>query len=893
MSSSTRDGKATRPADVLAATVSVLISTCTLALGVALIAIPSPVIGALLSCLESHEDSNDDPYYMYEYSYHREAPSELDTTLSRLTGAVLASLSLSGYLLAGPALSISGAADATAGARGACRNALTSQAIVGLLIVLVGVIEDITASVDNAALVVQGKRCGKLKVVSLLAGGTVIMLLACIGLMASFWPQSLLQAEDTIITDNGIVSSAAAARTSNTERNSLTEPLLAGDTDIEASRSGMNGGDTECQDEDENSGTSTVAEPITRPSSSTQEDNNPEDEGVTGFASSRITGTRRLIKLAAPEMFYIYLGCVVLLIRLPFSIAQPHFVSTTLGALSRQDYAAAKTEILLLFLMGIIDAALDFWVLFLFGFAKENIVKGVRLDTFRAILRQEVAFFDSNTSGDLTSRLTSDCGEMAGDLSWFFRFSVESIVRICGVVTYMMVRSPTLGLCAVSIVPVVGVINKKYGDWLNKNAKAVQTALAEANSTAQEAFSCIRTVIAFASEDQESEKYGNKIEEYYRLNIKQLYMTGFYYMIISTFLINTCVKAALLYIGTLLIQQGNISAEVLLAFMLYQGSLQNETQNLLNSYTSLIKSSGAGDKVFALLDRRPCPPGTGSSEVVLTTDDSDDSNSRSSGQEENGEVDLSLELRNVAFTYASRPDHRILKDFSLRIPPGSTMAMVGISGSGKSTVISLLERFYDPSNGSVLIGGKDLRYLPLKDYRKRLSIVTQEPLLFSGTILSNILYGCPNASFEDVVHAAKLANAHDFIMSFPDKYDTLVGERGTQLSGGQRQRIVISRAIIKKPSFLLLDEATSALDSQSERIVQEALDHLLQTKNSKSLTTVIIAHRLQTVRNADCIAVIDDGTVVELGAHADLMQQEGSRYRSMVEKSNSRGKLAG
>ena len=406
MSSSTRDGKATRPADVLAATVSVLISTCTLALGAALIVIPSPVVGTLLSCLESHEDSNDDPD-------HRQGPSELDMTLSRLTGAVLASLSLSGYLLAAPALSISGGADATTSARGACRNALTSQAIAGLLIVFVGVIEDITASVDNEAHAIKANRCGKLKVVSLLAGGTVIMLLACIGLMASFWPQSRRQAEDTI-TDNGIVTSAAA-RTSNAERNSLTEPLLAGHTDIEANRSGMNGEDTECQDEDENSGTSAVAEPITRSSSSIQ-DSSPEGEGVTGFASSRITGTRRLIKLAAPEMFYIYLGCVVLLIRLPFSIAQPHFVSTTLGALSRQDFGAARTEILLLFLMGIIDAALDFWVLFLFGFAKENIVKGVRLDTFRAILRQEVAFFDSNTSGDLTSRLTSDCGEMAGGM---------------------------------------------------------------------------------------------------------------------------------------------------------------------------------------------------------------------------------------------------------------------------------------------------------------------------------------------------------------------------------------------------------------------------------------------------------------------------------------------
>ena len=324
---------------------------------------------------------------------------------------------------------------------------------------------------------------------------------------------------------------------------------------------------------------------------------------------------------------------------------------------------------------------------------------------------------------------------------------------------------------------------------------------------------------------------------------------------------------------------------------MHHPSFQNETQNLLNSYTSLIKSSGAGDKVFALLDRRPCSPGTGSSGVVLTNDDSATDGDDSREQEEDGDNNLSLELRNVSFTYASRPDHRVLKDLSLHIPPGSTTACVGASGCGKSTIISLLERFYDPSRGTILIGGKDLRSLPLKEHRRKLSIVTQEPLLFSGTILSNILYGCPNASFEDAVNAAKLSNAHGFIMSFPDKYDTLVGERGTQLSGGQRQRIVIARAIIKKPSVLLLDEATSALDSQSERMVQDALDNLLQTKNSK-MTTVIIAHRLQTVRDADCIAVIDDGTVVEQGTHADLMQQEGSRYRSMVEKADGRGNLA-
>ena len=335
----------------------------------------------------------------------------------------------------------------------------------------------------------------------------------------------------------------------------------------------------------------------------------------------------------------------------------------------------------------------------------------------------------------------------------------------------MMVRSPTLGLCAVSIVPLVGAINKKYGDWLSRNAKAVQNALADANATAQEAFALIRTVIAFASEDTETEKYSRKIEEYYHLNMKQLYMTGFYYMIVSTFLINTVVKAALLYIGTVLIQQGRISPEILLAFMLYQGSLQNETQNLLNSYTSLIKSSGAGDKVFALLDRRPEPPGTGSPEVIL------ESASRNSSIDDSDEHEGGVELRDVSFTYSSRPDHTVLDNLSLKISSGSTVALVGASGCGKSTVISLLERFYDPVQGSILIGGHDLKSLPLKDHRKCLSIVTQEPLLFSGTILSNILYACPDASFEDVVQAAKLANAHDFIESFPDKVSAELGTR--------------------------------------------------------------------------------------------------------------------
>jgi len=635
-------------------------------------------------------------------------------------------------------------------------------------------------------------------------------------------------------------------------------------------------------------------------------------------SSSRIRGTKRLIKLAHPQMPYLYLGCIILLIRLPFSLAIPHFISTTLGFLSRSNFTSAKHEILLLFIIGTIDAVLDFWCIFLFGYAKERVVRKVRIDLFGKILEMEVGFFDRCNSGDLSSRLVSDCDSMSSDLTWFFRFSIESAVRIIGVATYMLIRSPQLGGCALAIVPIVGYINKKYGDWLQHNAKAVQDALADANAISQETLNCVRTVIAFATEKEELKKYEEKIEVHYQLNIRQLYMTGAYYMLVSTFLINTCVQASLLLLGTSLIQKGKLTPEILLAFMLYQGQLQNETLNLFQSYTSLIKSSGAGDKVFALLDRVPPPPATGSIEILATQErDNDDNNNNDNGVcgEQGGTNDLdethnnnnndghlettavrqnNINLCSLSFTYPSRPLHRVLDKLDLHISGGSTVALVGPSGCGKSTIIGLLERFYDPDGGAILIDGVDLRTIDIKTHRRSIGIVTQDPILFSGTIRDNIAYGFSSSSssdvrMEDITNAAKLANAHDFISLFPDGYDTEVGERGVQLSGGQKQRVAIARAIIKNPGLLLLDEATSALDPESERVVQEALDHLLSLNTE--MTTIIVAHRLGTVRKADCIAVVHEGCIIEKGSHLELMEIDDGFYRNMVERADAKGIL--
>ena len=366
--------------------------------------------------------------------------------------------------------------------------------------------------------------------------------------------------------------------------------------------------------------------------------------------------------------------------------------------------------------------------------------------------------------------------------------SIESIVRITGIVSYMLIRCPFLGGCALTIIPAVALVNKVYGNWLNKNARQVQDALAAANHVAQETFSCVRTVIAFASETQEYEKYREKIDHQYRLNVRQLYISGVYYMVISTFLINTVVQAALLFIGTALIEKGKLTGEVLLAFMLYQGQLQNETMNLFQSYTSLVKSSGAGDKVFSLLDRTPDPPGTGSPSVTTTEIEDEDEAAvderqvspqsertvlaRNPPGDHYQQSSCNVFIKDVRFAYPCRLDNVVLDGFNLEIPRGSTVALVGSSGCGKSTVVGLLQRFYDPNSGCVLIDGDDLKNLDIKKHRRRIGVVTQDPILFKGTILSNITYGCPTDTREVAIQAAMMANAHAFVSSFPEGYDT-------------------------------------------------------------------------------------------------------------------------
>jgi ABC-type multidrug transport system fused ATPase/permease subunit len=718
------------------------------------------------------------------------------------------------------------------------RMVLSSMAFFGLLTLLVIISSHVSSSP-------MFKVCSGI--------GFMYIVVACIGIMATCYPMDHFESERLQSASSS--STTSRNQTVDPEQPENTVPLLSNHDNI-----------------DENSA---VDDTYIEEEQVNRQDHESDIHG-------RITGTKRLIKLAGPQSYYLYMGCIVLLIRLPFSMSIPHFVSETIGALAKSDYDDAMYNIYLLLGLGTVDAVLDFFCVFLFGLTNLKITKGVRIDTFAAILQQEIAFFDVNKSGDLASRLNSDCGEMAFDLTWFFRFSIESVVRITGYVTYMLVRSSKLGLCTISVVPICAIVNMKYSHWLSNNALKVQNALAQANSVAQEAFSCVRTVIAFASEDLENAKYREKIEHHYLLNVKQIFAQGFYYMIVSTFLINTVVQALLLYVGMNLIQTDQLSTEVLLAFMLYQSKLQNEVQNLFNSLTSLIKSSGAGDKVFELLDRKIPEPGTGNRAIIRSS-----SSDTSMDETQTDTEDLvDIRLTDVHFSYPSRPEQKVLNGLSLHVKAGKTLALVGSSGCGKSTVVGLLQRFYDPDSGQICVNNKDLRRIDLKKYRKRIGVVTQDPVLFTGSIFDNITYGRTDVNQEDVITAAKLANAHNFVCAFPDGYDTQVGERGASLSGGQKQRIAIARAILSKPSLLLLDEATSALDSTSEQLVQEALDTLLD--KNQQMTTVIIAHRLQTVRNADTIVVLEKGMVSEFGTHDELLKKNGI-YRRMVTRAESDG----
>lgn len=492
----------------------------------------------------------------------------------------------------------------------------------------------------------------------------------------------------------------------------------------------------------------------------------------------------------------------------------------------------------------------------LFNVAGERVVARLRESLFRHLLQQEVALFDALRTGELASRLSQDVARLSGSIGQNLAGALGNALTTLGGLALLLHTSPALTVWMLAVVPPVAFGGMAYGRRMQRTSREVQDALARAQAVAEEALVGVRTVRSFVAEETEARRYAEALRHALDLARRGAVSMGSF-MALGSFA-GFAAAAAVLWRGGRMVVAGELSAGALMSFLVYTLLVAFSLGALSDAWAEFMRAAGAATRVFELLDRRPAMAPSGG-RVPAT-------------------VRGHVHLEGVRFTYASRPDAEVLRGLTLTLAPGERVALVGPSGSGKSTVAALLGRLYDPDAGRVLLDGQDVRELDPRWLRRQVGTVSQEPLLFSGTVADNIRYARPEASLEEVEAAARAANAHDFITRFPQGYATRVGERGAQLSGGQKQRIAIARAVLKDPRILVLDEATSALDAESEHLVQEALDRLMEGR-----TTLVIAHRLSTVRGADRVLVLEGGAVVQSGDHASLLGQDGL-YRRLVER---------
>ncbi|EYF01146.1 ABC transporter ATP-binding protein [Chondromyces apiculatus] len=575
----------------------------------------------------------------------------------------------------------------------------------------------------------------------------------------------------------------------------------------------------------------------------------------------------RILSLARPERGRIALGLVCLAVGSGAGLVFPQvlrrIVDGALGeggaGLAAVDKAAAWL-VAVFFVQAIATAARAA----IFTIAGERVVARLRTQLFDRLLEQEIGFFDERRTGELTSRLASDTGALQNAVSVNISMALRFVASVIGGVALLFYTSPRLTALMLGVVPPIALGAFAYGRRVRSLAREVQDALARSSEVAEESLAGIRTVRAFAAEPTEIRRYAAAVLEAFDVARRRARISSTF-MGIASFAGYAAVALVLWY-GGRLVTRGELTVGGLTSFLVYTLLVAFSLGGLTDLWADFMRASGAADRIFEMLDRNPA--------MSLATG------------EEPGHVEGHLDLQGVSFAYPSRPDAPVLRGIDLTVRPGEAVALVGPSGAGKSTIASLLLRLYDPTEGRVLLDGRDLRDLSPAWLRRRVGVVSQEPLLFSSSIAENIRYGRPDATDAEVEAAAIAASAHDFITRFPDGYRTRVGERGAQLSGGQKQRVAIARAVLKDPQILVLDEATSALDAESEHLVQGAMSRLMQGR-----TTLIIAHRLSTVMGADRVLVLEGGRLAQAGTHATLMAEEGL-YRRLVERQLTGAPLA-
>lgn len=600
------------------------------------------------------------------------------------------------------------------------------------------------------------------------------------------------------------------------------------------------------------------------------------DENKRDKRMGQGTSFMRLISLAWPERYILSAATFCLFLASATQMIVPTVFGQIIQTITKTDNENARKDldhaVLMLVILFVSSSLFASIRGSLFNLSGERVVARFRIRLFDSVIRQDIEFFDANQSGELQSRLSNDTTVIQNAVTTNVSMGLRWLAQVVVGIAILFALSWKLTLIMLSVVPVIAIGARQYGMFVRDLAKNYQKALAEAGESAEQSFSCIRTVRSFSKEDYRTEEYVSRINESYKYGKYRAIAYGVFLGVVG--LAAYLAIALVLWYGGRLVVSGNggdMNSAKLTSFLLYTIYIAVALGGLSGLYSSLMSAVGASERMFELIDRVPKIP------TAHMKDSSDGSylNSETSGK---------IEFRNVNFSYPTRKDVQVLKDLSFICKPGETTAIVGPSGGGKSTIVSMILRFYDPNSGCVFFDDVLLTKVDPLWLHSHVACVSQEPTLFASSIAENITFGTHRIVTEaEIQEAAKQANAHEFISAFPEGYNTKVGERGVQLSGGQKQRIAIARAIIAKPSVLLLDEATSSLDSNSEHLVQEALDRIMGSR----VTSIVIAHRLSTVVNSHNIIVLKGGQIIQQGKHDDLLKDTNGLYKELVEKQSN------
>jgi len=571
----------------------------------------------------------------------------------------------------------------------------------------------------------------------------------------------------------------------------------------------------------------------------------PQDEPPIRPSADQV---RRLFRYLRPHRGRMVIAVLALLCGAATGLVFPWIMQNLVDAvLAKGDLAELNRITLILIFTFLVRSAFYYFQGYNLTYVGERIVVDLRRETYEHLHRLSLRFFADRRVGELVSRLSSDVTLVRAALTNNVATVLSQALTFVGSLALMLALNWRLTLFILLVAPLIGVSGAILGRQLRRLSTKVQDQLADGTAVAEEALGGVRVVKAFTREPYEVQRYGDQMERAFDATMRLTIIRSAFGPLMSFFGFGAL--AGVLWSGGREVLAGRLTGGALIAFLVYGINIAASLGAFTSLYTQIQEALGASRRIFELLDEDPEIKDAPEARPLPA-------------------VRGRITFDRVSFSYPGTD--RVLHDIELEIQPGEVLALVGPSGAGKSTLFNLIPRFYDPTHGRVCVDGRDLREVTLASLRGQIGLVPQETQLFSGAVRENLRYGRLDATDQELTAAARAANAEEFILRLPQKYDTLVGEKGVKLSGGQRQRVAIARALLKDPRLLLLDEATSSLDSESEGLVQEALDRLMRGR-----TTVIIAHRLSTVHRADRIAVLDQGRLVELGSHAELMALDG------------------